>query len=513
MVRFVLLVCAAISLGWVSQAEARRAALIIGNSTYAHATLLPNPEKDAALVAESAKAAGFEVTLLDNLGKNDFDQALKEFRQQADGAEVAMIYYAGHGIQSGGANWVIPTDAELTESRDLRFEAIDLDGLLETLIGAQLRMVVLDACRENPFGNAWRGTTRSAPRGLAESETEGALIIFAAAAGQLASDGTGGNSPFARSLANRLPEPGLSIHRLGSVIRGDVTEETGGRQTPWTNMSIDGRDFALVPAAGQPASGTTAAVAAPANDAKSDAISWRYYSEKDNAESYRSYMREFPGGLFVMQAQQRLAQLASGTATPPVRPPAAAVVRPATIPPRPAVVAPPVAAAVTAPPAAGVSTANIAAVSAVADAAPLPSMPTTPLFPASGYPGCREDYAAVTDPIGRINKINECLAGLSTYYQTVMNGFAQSMITHQQSLTQLYTEKVGGQSRYAPESQNRFYKAMMTEHADSNPDGRHFEAYRTAKQRYEGDRAYLQDRYCASTGRCGGYPVPAGIGK
>jgi uncharacterized caspase-like protein len=519
MLRFLVLISALVGIAWFSPAEARRAALIIGNSGYQHTSLLPNPAKDAQLVADSAKRAGFDVTMVTDLTKADFDQTLREFRQQADGAEVAMIYYAGHGIQSGGANWVIPIDAKLGESRDLRFEAIDLDGLLETLIGAQLRMVVLDACRDNPFGSNWRSAVRSVPRGLAEQETEGALIIFAAAAGQVATDGSGVNSPFARSLANRLIEPGLSIHRLGSVIREDVVSETGGKQTPWTNMSIDGREFFLVDNAGS--NGAPAAQGATIANANSDAFAWRYYSERNTADAYRQYVREFPSGLFVQQANDRIAQL--GSSGRPVAPPVAANARttgpaPSPAPARPAASAParPAAAAVVPPttsPPTGATGANIAAFqpSALVDQAPLPALPATPLFPKDGYPGCREEYASVLDPIAKVVKINDCLSQLTNYFSTVMNGYSASMISHQQTLTQLYQSRVGGQERYTPESQNRFYKEMMKEHAESNPDGAHFADYRAAKKRYDDDRAYLQDRYCASTGACGGYPVPAGV--
>lgn len=521
MLRFVLMLCAVATMGWFSPAEARRSALIIGNSTYAHANFLPNPVKDADLIADAARKAGFDVTLVDNLAKADFDQALREFRTQADGAEVAMIYYAGHGIENGGKNWVIPTDASLAESRDLRFEAIELDGLLETLVGAQLRIVVLDACRENPFGSNWRSTVRSVPKGLAETEVEGALILFAAAGGQVATDGTGSNSPFARALATRLPEPGLSIHRLGSVIRQDVISETGGKQTPWTNMSIDGREFYLVDTAQSvPAAGATpaAAPAAAGYNAGSDAFAWRYYSEKNTIEAYGSYLREFPQGLFAGQANERIAQLRAGggarvaaVTTPPPARPAPAPAKPA---PAVAPAAVPSAAIVTpaAQPPAAPSANIVLPATNVVDMGPLPAMPATPLFPRDGYPSCRDDFQGLPDAMGRVNKIIACQNTLNSYYETVMNGFAQSMIQHQKELTKLYQDQVGGNQRYSPESQNRFYKAMMQEHADSNPDGPHFSDYRATQKRYDEDRAYLQDRYCANTGVCGGYPVPPGMG-
>ncbi len=132
-------------------ALARRAALVIGNGQYPNANFLKNPANDAQLIADSARKAGFDVVMLVDLNMRDFEAALRDFRTKADGAEVAMIYFAGHGIENAGKNWLLPVDAKLLESRDLRFEAIELDSLLETLQGAHLRMVVLDACRNNPL--------------------------------------------------------------------------------------------------------------------------------------------------------------------------------------------------------------------------------------------------------------------------------------------------------------------------------------------------------------------------
>ncbi|GGC32360.1 hypothetical protein GCM10011371_19740 [Novosphingobium marinum] len=524
-------------------ANARRAALIIGNSAYANTSYLPNPVADAKLMATSAAKAGFKVTLVENLTKDNFDQTLRDFRSQADGAEVAMIYYAGHGMESAGRNWVLPVDASLMESRDLRFEAIELDGLLETLAGAQYRIVVLDACRNNPFGSNWQSAVRSVPRGLAETEVEGALVLFAAASGQVATDGLGDNSPFARALSERLPEPGLSIHRLGSVVREDVLNETGGKQTPWTNMSIGGQEFFLVnpPQSAAQQQGNASSAAA----GLADAYAWKYADAKNTVEDYQDYLNRFPNGVFAKIANERIVQLSGSQSSTSV---AAAAPAPTPAPsPAPKAVTPPPMAAAPAPkplpestamvqpkpaPAAGPAPSSqagpsfpgndedpnsLAFISASAntvhDRAALPQMPATPKFPAEGYPSCREDFQAVPDSLGRVVKINECLSALASYYENKMNGFARSMVGHQEAITNLYNQQVAGQQRFSPQSQQKFYKEMMAEHAASNPDGVHFSDYREAKKKYEEDRAYLQDRYCANTGSCGGYLVPAGVGK
>jgi hypothetical protein len=154
-----------------------------------------------------------------------------------------------------------------------------------------------------------------------------------------------------------------------------------------------------------------------------------------------------------------------------------------------------------------------AAANTVHDRAGLPVMPATPRFPADGYPDCRESFQQITDPIGRVTQINSCLSSLTQYFENVMNGFARTMIQHQDAISRLYTGQVAGNPSYSPESQQRFYREMMAEHAASNPDGANYADFRAAKERYERDRAYLQDRYCMNTGACGGYPVPPGVGK
>ena len=554
---------------WSPSAEARRAALIIGNATYANATALTNPVNDAQLVAGAARRAGFDVTLVTDVTRAGFDQALRDFRQQADGADVAMVYFAGHGIESGGTNWLLPVDVRLLESRDLRFEAIELDGLLETLAGAQLRMVVLDACRNNPFGNSWRGATRSVAKGLAETEVEGALVIYAAAGGQVATDGAGGNSPFARSLAARLPEPGLSIHRLGSALLDDVVTATGGQQRPWTNMSIPSREFFLVEpvraaVAAPPVAPVAAPAAVPTNNAAADALMWQGADTANTVQAYQAYLGMFPGGIFANTARDRIARLygaAPATASAPVQQLAAATrtAMPAQPAPQPAVVEPapvqPVAAAPSAAPAAtltaqpmrpvpaaastpsaspppftstsnlvapGSRPATVASQPAVAapgfipvivppGGPPLPGLPAAPRFVDTGYPACREDYRSVVDPIGKIDAINRCMSALDAYFETAMNGFAKTMIQHQEEISRIYSEKVGGQGAYSPEEQDAFYRAMMKEHADSNPGGPNFADHALARARYDQDRAYLKDRYCFASGTCGGYPVPEGI--
>jgi Caspase domain len=230
----------------------KRVALVIGNGAYKAQRLLDNPPNDALLIGESLTKAKFDIVETKiNLGIAEFRQALRRFQAQANGAEVALVYFAGHGIEANGANWMIPTDAELTEDRDLDYEAIKGDLVLQALQGARMRVLVLDACRDNPFGRNWRTGVRSSTGGLAKLEADDVLVLYAAAPGRTASDGTGSNSPFAAALAKRLPEPGLAIQLLGGSVRDDVLAATGGNQRPYVSASITGRPFYLVPGLGE----------------------------------------------------------------------------------------------------------------------------------------------------------------------------------------------------------------------------------------------------------------------
>ena len=248
--RLFLLLVLALGLAMPAHAQnGRRVALVIANGNYANTAKLENPVNDGRIVADGLKRAGFtSVDVANDQTLTAFQQALRDFRTKADGAEVALVYYAGHGIEGQGKNWLIPVDAKLAADRDLAFEAIDLDLVMQTIGGAKLRVAIVDACRNNPFGNSWRAGTRAVTQGLGRLEVDDVLVIYAAAPGQTAADGEGANSPFASSLARRLPEPGLAIQLLGGVVRDDVLAATDGAQRPFISASITGTAYYLVPA-------------------------------------------------------------------------------------------------------------------------------------------------------------------------------------------------------------------------------------------------------------------------
>jgi hypothetical protein len=254
--------------------EKSRIALVVSNGAYTGASPLSNPGNDARIVRRSLEATGFKVIPAPDLGIEAFRRALKEFRTAAEKAEVALIYYAGHGIEAKGENWLIPVDAKLNSEQDLPDEAVNLQRVLDSVQGASLRVVILDACRNNPFGRQWKTGTRSVTRGLSGLDADDVLVIYAAAPGQVASDGSGANSPFATAIAERLPQPDLPVQLLGGAVRDDVLKSTGGQQRPYVSASITGTPFylagrgtpqAAAPAAitAKPAPAPVAAAAAP----------------------------------------------------------------------------------------------------------------------------------------------------------------------------------------------------------------------------------------------------------
>lgn len=268
-------------------ADGKRVALIIGNSSYQSGGNLPNPANDAGLIARKAQEAGFEVTRANDLNGIAFRQALVDFRRKADFADVAMVYYAGHGIEANGENWLVPVDAVLSDPRDLPTQAIRLADVIGNLDLAKVRVILLDACRNNPFKDKWVSSTRSFQAGLSRVDaSSGSLVIFAADQGSAISDGQeGGNSYFAKSLANRLVEPGLALQMLGNKVADDVRVMSGGVQRPFQSNSLSGMELYLVPKPADPNAGLD-----------SDDATFLKAQQTNTAEAYLDYLTKFPGG-------------------------------------------------------------------------------------------------------------------------------------------------------------------------------------------------------------------------
>ncbi len=229
----------------------RRVALVVGNSAYKSVVPLPNPRGDAELVAAALRGVGFQsVRLETDLGREKLIDVLRAFGREAETADWAVVYFAGHGIEVGGVNYLIPVDARLETDRDLQFEAVALDQVLGSVEAARkLRLVILDACRDNPFARQMRRTvaSRSIGRGLGRIEPEGGtLVAYAAKHGEIALDGEGRNSPFVTSLVRRLPMPGIEINKLFRLVRDDVMAATERKQEPFVYGSLPGEDFFFV---------------------------------------------------------------------------------------------------------------------------------------------------------------------------------------------------------------------------------------------------------------------------
>ena len=232
----------------------KRVALVIGNSAYRKVPLLANPARDADTMSEMFRNADFDVVQSKHdLGIGDMRRALRDFSDEASDADVAIVYYAGHGMEVDSINYLIPVDAILERDIDAFDEAMPLDRVLAVIEPAkQLRLVILDACRDNPFRQTMKRTVaaRAVGRGLAMVEpiNPNTLIAFAAKAGSTATDGDDKNSPFTAALLKHLPKPGLDLRRAFGFVRDDVLKVTHNRQEPFIYGSLGGDDVALVPA-------------------------------------------------------------------------------------------------------------------------------------------------------------------------------------------------------------------------------------------------------------------------
>ncbi|MGF6158000.1 TPR repeat protein [Ensifer sp. KUDG1] len=230
---------------------AKRVALLIGNEKYAATSPLNNPANDVELMKASFEDAGFDsVTTVHDVGRQDMVKALRDFEDLATGAEVAIVYYSGHGMEMNGENFLLPVDVQLKTDKDVEDEAIDLDRVQRSLEGAtKLKLVILDACRNNPFEQSMTRSisTRAVSRGLARVEPESAdlLVAFASKAGTVALDGEGKNSPFATALAKYLTEPGVDVRIALGKVRDEVVSVTNRGQEPFVYGSLGGAQIFL----------------------------------------------------------------------------------------------------------------------------------------------------------------------------------------------------------------------------------------------------------------------------
>ena len=301
---------------WAGSAFAeRRVALIVGNSAYQNAPTLPNPSRDARAIAAMFQKSGYDVvSTAYDLGNLDFKRAIRQFEDAAADSDIAVVYYAGHGLEIHGTNYVIPVDAKLASDRDADDEAIPLDRLVELVDGAKkLRVIILDACRDNPFSHTMkqqRVAMRGIAAGLSAVEPSGinTLIAYAAKAGSQAEDGHGDHSPFATALIDNLFVPGLDVRLAFGRVRDEVLTKTGNRQEPFVYGSLGGGNVALVPAPDKP-------VAATASDAAGERADYSLVANIGTRGAWQTFISQHPNGFYADLARQQIAKLDAGDVT------------------------------------------------------------------------------------------------------------------------------------------------------------------------------------------------------
>ena len=303
--------------------QERRVALIVGVGGYRNVPALANPPNDARDLGAVLERLGFETETLVDPDRLALEAGVRRLGQRARGADAAFFFFAGHGLEASGRNWLLPAPAEIRSDRDLRFEALDLDSVLEQLDGAaRLSILVLDACRDNPFRKRLQASGRGAPAasGLGQaSATVGTLLAFATAPGTVADDGRGRNSPFTTALLKRIETPGLEIRQLMAEVRREVREATQGRQVPWENSALEGSFYfraaptsAPAPAAAAPSTVTASAASAPAAGTAApgaETVFWESVRASRNPADLRAYLARFPSGVFASLARNRLEEL------------------------------------------------------------------------------------------------------------------------------------------------------------------------------------------------------------
>lgn len=287
-------------------AHAMRIALVIGNSSYESVPALPNPVRDADAIAESLKRLGFEVSVGRDTRKATLEGLLADFSEKAAQAEMAVVFYAGHGIEVGGENYLIPVDANLKSDTRIKFETVSLSDILSAIEGGNgIKLVLLDACRNNPFIASMEGTkTRSIGRGLAKVEaTDGIYISYAAAAGTTASDGEGDHSPYTEALLATIEEPGLELNFLFRKVARFVKEKTNGAQTPFEYGRLPDVSVYLKP----PVEASLPATRDPCSDA---AAHWAAIEGKNSAALFTAHLQYFGQCAFAELARDALENLA-----------------------------------------------------------------------------------------------------------------------------------------------------------------------------------------------------------
>jgi carboxyl-terminal processing protease len=327
----------------VSAEAEPRVALVIGNSNYGDGIgKLPNPANDARLITSALQQTGFSVITVIDADQKRMKRAIADFGQKLTDAgpkATGLFYYAGHGIQVKGLNYLIPVDAHIEKEADVSIESLTADDVMEQMEFAAnaVNIIILDACRNNPVARSMR----SATRGLAPMRSDsvrGTFIAYSTAPGSTAADGTGANSPYSQALAKSIVQPGLGIEEIFRDVRGQVMAATDEQQIPWDSSSLTA-PFYFSPGTAKPAAVTTAPAAAPVSakaDRDREETLWKYVENSKQPDDYQAYLDQYPNGTYAAVARRRLAGAETTAPSPqPAQPKPAAVAPTAATTPAP----------------------------------------------------------------------------------------------------------------------------------------------------------------------------------
>ncbi|MEM9939430.1 MAG: caspase domain-containing protein [Pseudomonadota bacterium] len=306
--RLVLFVVSVFSVSTMAAnaAEERRIALVIGNGAYQNVPALPNPGNDAADMAEALTLAGFEVIEGRDLTHQDMMQTIREFVELLDGATTGFFFYAGHGLQVDGRNYMLPVDTVLRSEQALQFEAVDMNLVLAQMEREpRVNVIVLDACRDNPFAASLQRSLSGGGLAPMETESVGTLIVYSTQPGATAADGTGRNSPFTSAFLQHANTPGLELQQMMRRVRASVLEETNSTQVPWDHSSLTGDVFLTPPPEGVDTD-LEAIKGLELSDSQIQLQLWNDAKGSQSEDVLQAFLDQYPEGPFAGAAEARL---------------------------------------------------------------------------------------------------------------------------------------------------------------------------------------------------------------
>jgi hypothetical protein len=296
---------------------ARRVALVIGNGAYTNAPTLKNPPNDARDMAATLKELGFEVTSDTNVSHRDMKRLIREFGQKLRTGGAGLFYYAGHGVQSKGRNYLIPVEADIQSEAEIEDASVDVNLVLNYMDDAQngLNIVILDACRNNPFARSFR----SASNGLAQVDAPtGTLIGYATAPGRVASDGPGQNGLYTAELLKQMRVSGLSVSEMFMRVRAEVMKQTSSKQVPWEASSLVGSFYFSAGAISSGSSKKSNTIEPPKIDSVAvEREYWETIRGSNDVQDFKNYLRAYPSGAYTAIARAKIRQLEVPTNTRP----------------------------------------------------------------------------------------------------------------------------------------------------------------------------------------------------